>query len=118
MTLAQLSGFVLILIMIRMVYDTTRFVSGVSFMGNGIYHITVNAWFRGNYIYRQWLKNNSIYHWCILFIIALCPTILLLIEPFRENRMFERPEASLVINIILWWASYKMNRWFFRNNRK
>lgn len=101
-----------------MVYDTTRFVSGVSFMGNGIYHITVNAWFRGNYTYQQWLKNNTVYHWCILFIIALCPTILLLIEPFRENRMFERPEASLVINIMLWYASYKMNRWFFRNSSK
>lgn len=117
MSLAQFFGFILLLVMIRMVYDTTRFVSSATFMGRGIYFITVNAWFRNNETYKGWLKNNSIYHWCILFIIALCPTIVLLIEPFRENRMFERPEASVFISIVLWYASYKMNRWFFKNNK-
>lgn len=110
MTLAQFSGFILICQMVWLVYDTTRFVSGASYNGNGIYHITINAWFRGNPAYKRWLRRNSVYHWCILLIVALCPMILLLIEPFRHNNMFVRPEISLVINILLWMAILMTNK--------
>lgn len=113
MSLAQLSGFILICLMIGIVYLATRFVSEVRFEGRGIYHITVNAWFRHNETYRYWLKHNKVYHWCILLIMALCPTILLLIEPFRQNKMFVRPEASIFINIALWFAVLKTYQWFF-----
>lgn len=116
MSLAQVFGFILLLIMIKMVYDTTRFVSSANFQGRGIYYITINAWFRNNEVFKEWLRQNSIYHWCMLFVIALCPTILLLIPPFRENRMFERPEAIPFIGAILWYASYRMNRFFYKKN--
>jgi len=114
MSLAQFSGFVLICLMIGLVYLATRFVSQVRFNGYGIYHITVNAWFRRNRCYRDWLREHKEYHWCILLIMSLCPTILLLIEPFRQNKMFVRPEASLFINIALWLAIYNTYRWLFK----
>lgn len=120
MSLAQLSGFILICLMIGIVYLTTRFVSEARYNGKGIYFLTINAWFRGNDEYRSWLRNNKVYHWCILLVIALCPTILLLIEPFRQNKMFVRPEASIFINIMLWFAVFKTYQWLFRkiNERK
>lgn len=114
MTIAQISGFILICLMIGIVYLTTRFVSGVRYEGRGIYFITINAWFRGNECYRDWLRQNTIYHWCILLVMALCPTILLLIEPFRQNKMFVRPEASIFINIALWFAILKTYQWLFK----
>lgn len=115
MTIAQLSGFVLICLMIWLVYLTTRFVSKASYKGRGIYFITINAWFRGNECYKEWLRSNKVYHWCILLIIALCPMILLLIEPFRENKMFIRPEATIFINIVLWFAITMRDKWFYDN---
>lgn len=114
MTIAQLSGFVLICLMIGIVYLATRFVSEAKFKGRGIYFITINAWFRDHKEYRKWLRDNKVYHWCILLIMALCPTILLLIEPFRQNKMFVRPEASIWINIVLWYAVFKTYNWFFK----
>lgn len=114
MIIAQVSGFILICLMIGIVYLATRFVSEVKYNGKGIYYITINAWFRGNKKYQYWLKENKIYHWCILLIMALCPTILLLIEPFRQNQMFVRPEASIWINIFLWFAVLKTYSWFFK----
>lgn len=114
MIIAQLSGFILICLMIGIVYLATRFVSEAKYNGKGIYHITINAWFRDNKKYQNWLKENKVYHWCILLIIALCPTILFLIEPFRQNQMFVRPEASIWINIFLWFAVLKTYSWFFK----
>lgn len=114
MILAQISGFILICLMIALIYVTTRFVSDVRFNGRGIYHITVNAWFRGNRMYKEWLKDNQGYHWCIVIIIALCATVLLLIEPFRNNKMFIRPEASLFISALLWFSILKRDQWFFK----
>lgn len=118
MSIAQFSGFVLIVLMIWLVYLTTRFVSKASYKGNGIYHLTVNAWFRNNLDYQIWLKKHRIYHWCVLLIIALCPMILLLIEPFRQNKMFIRPEATIFINIVLWFAISMRDKWFYDNYDK
>lgn len=115
MNIAQISGFILICLMIRLVYLTTRFVSSASYNGNGIYHITINAWFRGNKRYREWLRKNTIYHWCILLVIALCPIIILLIEPFRQNEMVIRPEVTIFFNMALWLAILKRDRWFYDN---
>lgn len=113
MTLTQLFGYVLLIIMVKMVYDSTRFVSTAKFKGKGIYFITINAWFRNKYIYQQWIKENAIYHWCILFIVALCPTILLLIKPFRENMVFDNPDVLILISMLMWYISYRMNRYFY-----
>ena len=115
MTIAQISGFLLICVMMRIVFITTRYVSGAKFQGHGIYYLTINAWFRSNFVYKQWLRSNKIYHWCILLIIALCSTILLLIEPFRQNQMFVRPEASIFISLLLWVASERVHNWFFKS---
>ena len=114
MTLPQLLGFILISLMIGIVYYTAKYVSGPKLNGHGIYHITINAWFRNNLLYRKWLRENKDYHWCVLLIIALCPMILLLIEPFRQNRMFIRPESSLYVNIILWTSILFTYRWLFK----
>jgi hypothetical protein len=118
MTLAQLSGFVLICLMIYLIYVTTKFVSGVRFNGRGIYFITINAWFRNNRLYKEWLKDNKGYHYCIVIVVAMCATVLLLIEPFRSNKMFIRPEASLFISALLWWSILKRDQWFFRKISK
>lgn len=114
MTQAQIFGFVLICLMIGIVYLTTKYVSAVRYRGHGLYYITVNAWFRRNQIYLDWLKENRGYHWCVVLIIALCPMILLLIEPFRENRVFERPEATIYINVVLWIAIFFTYKWLFK----
>lgn len=114
MTLAQVSGFVLIGLMIGIVYLATRFVSEAKCNGKGIYHVTINAWFRGHETYQDWLRQNKIYHWCILLVIGLCFTILFLIEPFRQNKMFIRPEASIWVNILVWFAVLKTYNWFFK----
>jgi len=113
MNLAQLAGFILICLMIGIVYLATRFVARAQYKGRGIYFLTINAWFRGHYEYRCWLRDNKVYHWVMLLIIALIPMILLLIEPFRQNKMFIRPEASIFINIVLWLAILKTYKWFF-----
>ena len=117
MILAQITGFILICLMIALIYLTTRFVSDVRFNGKGIYHITVNAWFRGNKMYKEWSKENKGYYYCIAVIIGLTCTILLLIEPFSEKRMIVRPEASLFVSGLLWLAMLKRDQWFFKKIR-
>lgn len=114
MNIAQISGFILICLMIGIVYLATKFVSQAKYRGHGIYFLTINAWFRGRSDYQEWLRENKVYHWVILLILALIPTILLLIEPFRQNKMFVRPEASIFINIFLWVAIFKTYSWFFK----
>lgn len=114
MTAAQILGFILISLMIGIVFLTTRYVSSARYDGRGIYHIIVNAWFRNNAKYRHWLSNNRDYQWCCVLVPALCAMILLLIEPFRENRMLIRPEESLYINIILWVAIFFTYKWLFK----
>lgn len=114
MTWPQVLGFILISLMIGIVYYTTKYVSSADCNGKGIYHIIINAWFRKNEAYREWLKHNRDYQWCILLILALCPMILLLIEPFRQNKMFVRPEAALYINIALWTSILFTYRWLFK----
>lgn len=114
MTAAQMLGFILISLMIGIVYYTTKYVSSACCDGHGMYYIVVNAWFRRNQRYREWLKHNRDYQWCIVLILALCPMILALIEPFRENKMFIRPEATLYINIALWTAILFTYRWLFK----
>lgn len=118
MIIPQLLGFVLVCLMIGIVYLATKYVSSARFDGHGIYHITINAWFRGNRKYQDWLSNNKDYHWCILLVISLCPMILLLIEPFRQNRMFIRPEAALYINIALFTAIFFTYKWLFKKLKK
>lgn len=100
----QILGFILICQMIGLVYVASSYISTANCNGHGIYHVIINAWFRGNKRYREWLKNNRDYQWCFFLILSLCPMILLLIEPFRQNKMFIRPEASLYINVALWGA--------------
>lgn len=118
MNVAQLSGFVLICLMISLVYITTKFVSGVRFKGHGIYFITINACFRGHKVFRGWLKDNYGYLWCIILIISLSATILLLIEPFRHNKMFIRPEASIFINVFLWVSILYRDKWLYGKIQK
>lgn len=114
MTIEQISGFILICLMIGIVYMATRFVSSVRVNGRGIYWITVNAWFRHNEFYREWLKDNKVYHWCMLLVIALCPTILFLIPPFSKGNMLVRPELSIYTNVLLWFAIFATYQWFFK----
>jgi len=116
MSFAQMSGYILLVLMILLTFETTKFVSGARFNGRGIYFITVNAWFRGHKGYLNWLRNNRIYHWCILLIIALCPTILLLIRPFSQGHMLIRDELSPYFNVMLWFALCFVLRIFY--NRK
>lgn len=113
MNVAQLSGFILICLMISLVYLTTKFVSSVRFRGHGIYFITINAWFRGHKVFKDWLKDNYGYLWCIILIVSLSVTILLLIEPFRHNKMFIRPEASIFVNIFLWVSILYRDKWLY-----
>jgi hypothetical protein len=114
MTLAQASGFVLICLMIWLIYATTRFVSQARFNGKGIYFITINAWFRKNKLYQAWLRQNKGYHYCIVVVISLCATVLVLIEPFRHNKMFMRPEETLFISALLWWSILKKDQWLYK----
>lgn len=114
MSLEQFSGFILICLMIGIVFMATRFVSSVRHNGKDIYFITINAWFRGHHEYQEWLKNNTVYHWCVLLVMALCPTILFLIKPFSRGHMFVRPEMTLYTNILLWTAIFATYRWFFK----
>jgi len=114
MTAEQFTGYVLLCLMIGLVYLATRFVCDARYKNKGIYYITINAWFRGNKEYRSWLKYHKIYHWCILLIVGLCPTILLLIHPFSEGRMLMRPENSIYVNVLLWTGILLSYRWFFK----
>lgn len=114
MTTAQVLGMILIIFMIGIVYLTTKYVASAECNGNGIYHVMVNAVFRGNSYYRDWLSKNRDYIWCMILIVALCVMILLLIEPFRENRMFIRPESTLYTNIFLWVSIFFTYRWLFK----
>ena len=118
MTLFQASGFILICLMIRIVYLATRYVSEVEYDGRGIYYITVNAWFRNNYQYKEWLKNNKVYHWCILFILSLCFIILLLVDSYRRNDLFMVAETSILFNIFLCISILKAQLWFVKRLSK
>lgn len=114
MTIAQLSGLILICLMICLVYLTTRFVAEAHCNGRGVYHIMINAWFRGNKMYKDWIKVNYGYLVCVVVIIGLCSMVLLLIEPFRHNKMFIRPEASIFINVLLWGAIVFRDQWMYK----
>lgn len=114
MTEPQIAGFILICLMIGIVFLTARYISTANYNGHGIYHLMVNAYFRGNSSYRMWLSKNKDYQWCIVLILSLIPMILLLIEPFRQNKMFIRPEASLYINITLWGSIMATYYWLFK----
>lgn len=111
---AQITGFTLICLMIGIVFLTSRYVSTANCKGYGLYHIIINAWFRRNKTYRAWLKENRDYQWCVMLILSLVPMILLLIEPFRQNKMFIRPEASLYINVVLWGSIMATYYWLFK----
>lgn len=114
----QISGYVLLLMMSLLACLSAAFVSGAKYQGRGIYYITINGWFRGNQNYRQWLKENKIYHWCILLIMALVPTILSLAPNFRSGNMILRPEIMTWINPFLWFAHLASYRWFFKKMGK
>lgn len=114
MSLEQIIGYVLISAMIGIVYLATRVVSTIEYRDNGIYHITVNAWFRGNKIYKDWLSDNTIYHWLIVLILCLIVIILCLIPPFSQGKMFNRPILSLIVSVPLWISIYHTYRWLFR----
>ena len=114
MTTAQLLGFILICLMITMVYYTTKYVSSVRFRGHCLYFVMVNGYIRRKPVYLEWLKRNKDYTWCVLLILSLCPMILALIEPFRNNKMFIRPEATLYINIFLWVSITLRDKWLYR----
>jgi hypothetical protein len=118
MTYPQMLGFILICLMIGIVFLTTRYVSSARYKGKGVYHIIINAWFRNNQCYRAWLRVNRDYQWCMILVPCLCAAILLLIEPFRENRMFIRPEESLYINLALWVAIFFTYKWLFKKINK
>lgn len=118
MIVPQILGFVLICLMIGIVFLTTKYISGPKYKGHGIYHITINAWFRKNKEYIEWLRQNKDYHWCMILVLSLCPMILLLVEPFRQNKMFIRPESALYVNIILWTSILFTYRWLFKKLSK
>jgi len=113
MNIPQIAGFILICLMIGIVFLGTKFVSKARYKGHGIYYLTINAFFRGQDDYKGWLRENRVYHWVIILIVSLIPTILLLIEPFRQNKMLIRPEASVFINVLLWVSVFKTYRWLF-----
>lgn len=118
MTPEQLSGYILLVMMSVLACLAAAFVSGHKYDGRGIYYITINALFRGNKEYREWLKENTIYHWCILLILTLCPVILSLIPSFRAGNMLVRPDWMVWINPILWAAHLGSYRWFFKKLNK
>lgn len=114
MTPEQISGYILLVLMSILAILATAFVSGAKYDGRGIYYLTINAWFRGNKEYCEWLRNNSVYHWCILLIGMLCPTILSLAPSFRAGNMIIRPELMIWLNPVLWLAILMSYRWFFK----
>jgi len=118
MTPEQLSGYILLVMMSVLACLAAAFVSGHKYDGRGIYYITINAWFRGNKEYLSWLRENKIYHWCILLVFTLCPTILSLIPTFRAGNMIFRPEIMTWINPILWAAHLGCYCWFFKKMSK
>lgn len=118
MIVPQIIGFILICLMIGIVYLATRYVSSVRYRGHGIYHITINAWLRCDKDYRRWLSENKDYHCCILLIMSLIPMILLLIEPFRQNKMFLKPETALYIQVVLWTSIFFTYKWLFKKLSK
>lgn len=115
MTPEQFSGWILLVLMSVLAILATMFVSGPKYDGRGIYFITINAWFRGNKDYCRWLSKNTIYHWCILLVVFLCPLILSLVPSFRAGNMLFRPELLVWINPLLWTAILFSYRWFFNN---
>lgn len=110
----ELIGFTLILLMMGIVFLATRFVASARLDGKNIYYITVNAVFRGNKQYQEWIKHNSVYLWCILLIASLCVTVLCLIPEFIQHRVFNKPKVSLIVSVPLWLAIYKTYLWFFK----
>lgn len=114
MTPEQISGYILLVLMSILAILATAFVSGAKHDGRGIYYLTINAWLRGNKSYLKWLKENSVYHWCVVLIAVLCPTILSLAPSFRSGNMIFRPELVIWINPVLWLAILMSYRWFFK----
>lgn len=117
MTLEQFVGYILICLMIGIVYLATRVVCSARHDNEGIYYITINAWFRGHVGYREWLKDNTVYHWLILLVICLIAIILGLVEPFSQGRMKQRDLIVLLASPPAWFAIYKTYRWLFKKLR-
>lgn len=117
MTLEQISGFILLLLMAILALLATFFVSGKKYDGHDVYYLAINAIFRSRKDYRVWIRNNMVYYWCTLLVIVLCPTILSLAPAFRNGNMIVRPELMIWINPILWFAILMSYRWFFKNIR-
>lgn len=117
MTFEQAIGYILICLMIGIVYLATRVVCSVKHDNEGIYFITINAWFRGHSGYREWLKANTVYHWLILLVISLIAIILGLIPPFKEGDMLNRPFVVMLFSVPAWFAIYKTYKWLFKKLR-
>lgn len=113
MTPEQFSGWVLLVLMSVLACISVSFISSARYHGRGIYYLTVNAIFRGNKSYQNWIRNNMVYYWCSLLVICLCPVILSLVPTFRTGNMIFRPELFIWINPVLWTAILFLCRWFF-----
>ncbi len=114
MSLEQFIGYILICLMIGIIYLATRVVSSVRYDDEGIYYITINAWFRDNREYLNWLKENTIYHLLILLVVCLVIIVLCLIPPFSRGQMINRPILALFVSVPLWYIIYQTYRWLFK----
>lgn len=117
MTFEQFIGFALISLMMGIVFLATQFVASAENNGKGLWYNTMRAVYWGDYKYREWLKNNTVYWWCVLLIICLCITIIGLIPPFREGKIYLRPFITLVVSIPLWISIFYTYKWFFKKIR-
>ena len=117
MNFAQMSGYILLVLMILLVFETTKYVAGARYNGRGIYYLTVNAWFRCHRIYRKWLWDNFGYYLAMGVIVALIPTILMLVGPFSKGDMLVRPEWSPFINVVLWVFMFLLLRFFYNKQK-
>jgi len=108
-----------IILMMAVVYNVARFIStaDASRSGNGnigLWHALVNACFRNDEYYKNWVKEYNVYYWSVLFMWCLVITILGLLGSFSNNKIFNRPEVSLIVAIPLWMSMLKCFQWYHR----
>lgn len=117
MVLYDFVGLAMVVGMMLVVFDATRFVSSVRFNGKDLWHITVRAYCWRDKRYIDWVRSNRVYHWSCLLITTLIVTILGLIGSFSKSNYFNRPEVIYIISPIIWLSIYKSNRWFTKKIR-
>lgn len=114
MMIYNILSFGLVLSMTGLVFIATRFISSAECNGHGIWHITINALFRGRQDYQNYLKSNSVYLWSVLLVMTLCVMTIALVGAFSHNKIFGRPEIISWAGPIFYLSIIMCFRWFVK----